>query len=211
MKKILFTAVAIATLMLSVSADNKRPKRISYPAVFWTEHSQRTFEEVHDDSAASTVISKLKNLTYDAHADRVFIIRKEGMTTRELFRNARYMDYDREALLNHSVAFTNFSLNGFDSQAESTLVSAFAVNATHYTLDDENEISVLADTLAGKPSEKLAIIDVKESLPTALINIISRDLQQAVRKASNSSYVMGIVGVRSQNNPADSSVYVSLI
>jgi hypothetical protein len=31
------------------------------------------------------------------------------MTTKELFRNARYFDYDRGMLMNHSVAFTNTS------------------------------------------------------------------------------------------------------
>ena len=130
------------------------------------------------------------------------------MTTRELFRNARYMDYDRESLLNHSVAFTNFSLNGFDSLAESELATAFSFNATHYTLDDENEIPVLADALSQKINEKVAIIDIKESLPTALINTVSKDIQEAVKKASNAPYIMGIVGMRSQN--ADSTAFVSL-
>lgn len=215
MKKILLAAVATASLILSVQADrpnenNKHQKKVSYPAVFWSEHSEKVFEEIHTDSSASTVISKVKGLADDSQATRLFIIRKQGMTTRELFRNARYMEYDRESLLNHSVAFTNFSLNGFDGQAESELATAFSFNATHYTLDDENEIPVLADALSQKINEKVAIIDIKESLPTALINTVSKDIQEAVKKASNTPYIMGIVGMRSQNAGANSTAFVSL-
>jgi hypothetical protein len=56
------------------------------------------------------------------------------------------------------------------------LSKVFGVNATQYTLDQEEEISVLAETLAKKSSDKLKIdiINVKESLPTALINKISQ-------------------------------------
>ena len=86
------------------------------------------------------------------------------------------MEYDRESLLNHSVAFTNFSLDGFDGQAEVELATSFSFNATHYTLDDENEIPVLAEALSQKIKEKVAIIDIKETLPTALINTVSKDI-----------------------------------
>ena len=120
------------------------------------------------------------------------------------------MEYDRESILNHSVAFTNFSLNGFDRLAESELATAFSFNATHYTLDDENEIPVLADALSQKINEKVAIIDIKETLPTALINSVSKDIQEAVKKASNTPYIMGIVGVSSQNAGGNSSLFVSL-
>ncbi len=54
MKKILFAAAA--TLMFSAviaANDNKRPKRVTYPAVFWTEHSERAFEETHSDTPTS--------------------------------------------------------------------------------------------------------------------------------------------------------------
>jgi hypothetical protein len=54
-------------------------------------------------------VDKVKALADESHASRLFIIKKEGLTTRELFRNARYMEYDRQNLLNHSVAFTNFT------------------------------------------------------------------------------------------------------
>jgi len=57
------------------------------------------------------------------------------MTTKELFRNARYLDYDRGMLMNHSVAFTNTSEFGFDSKAAQILSQVFGVNATQYTLD----------------------------------------------------------------------------
>ena len=126
------------------------------------------------------------------------------MTTKEIFRNARFFDYDRGMLLNHSVAFTNVSEFGFDSKADQILSQVFGVNATQYTLDQEDEISVLAETLAKKSADKLKIdiINVKESLPTALINKISQQIQDGVKASGVSNYVMGFVGKRGSNSSA---------
>ncbi len=193
MKKILFT-LAAASLMLigSVLANSEisgaknldiekhRNKKVSYPAVFWSQTGTQAFEETSTQVEHGDLLSKVKGLVYDSEgkviAPRVFIIRKEGMTTKDIFRNARYFDYDRGMLLNHSVAFTNVSEYGFDSKADQILSQFFSVNATQYTLDQEDEISVLAEALSKKSNDKLKIdiINVKESLPTALINKISQ-------------------------------------
>lgn len=110
MKRIIFAAAATLMFSAVIAANyNKRPKRVKYPAVFWTEHSEKAFEETHSDTPTSLIVDKVKALADESNASRLFIIKKEGLTTRELFRNARYMEYDRQNLLNHSVAFTNFT------------------------------------------------------------------------------------------------------
>lgn len=105
--------------------------------------------------------------------------------------------------MNHSIAFTNVSSDGFDETGDIEFDQMLGYNITGYTLDDENEISVLADALGSKRYEKISIIDVKESLPTATINNISEEIQRAIKASANEnetvSYVMGIVGRRSHN------------
>lgn len=55
----------------------------------------------------------------------LYIISKDGMTTREFFRIARTLDYDRDVMLNHSLAFSNVSTTGFDEHAETLVLEAF--------------------------------------------------------------------------------------
>lgn len=150
-------------------------------------------------------------LAENAKASRIIIIRKEGLTTRDLFRNARYLDFDRAQIMNHSVAFTNVSRDGFDMAGDLEFDNILGYNITQYTLDDENEIPVLAEALASKTFEKVSMIEVKESIPTASINSISKEIQLAIKASSNEtiSYVMGIVGRRSENSLNHTS-FVSL-
>ena len=205
MKKILF-AVATSLFMLgSVLAKEPygRQKAVTYPAVFWSELGTQEFQEIQTESTQSEVISKVKELSQNSHASRIIIIRKEGLTTRELFRNARYLDFDRALIMNHSIAFTNVSTDGFDQVADLELESTLGYNITQYVIDEENEIPVLAEALASKHQEKVSIIEVKESVPTALINTISKEVQLAIKAIATNetvSYVMGIVGTRSHNS-----------
>lgn len=230
MKKILFTIAASLMLIGSAiaqgngeisGAKNKdieahRNKKNSYPAVFWSQTGTQVFEETSSQVEHGDLFSKVKGLVYNSErqviAPRVFIIRKEGMTTKEIFRIAGHFEYDRGMLLNHSVAFTNVSEFGFDSKADQILSKAFGVNATQYTLDQEDEISVLAEALAKKSDDKLKIdiINVKESLPTALLNKISQQIQDGVKASGVSNYVMGFVGKHSSNNNNGSTPFVSL-
>jgi hypothetical protein len=77
--------------------------------------------------------------------DRVFVIRKEGMSTHDFFRVARYLDYDRSWMMNHSVAFTQVGDNGFDVSGEAALELALGgAKASQYNLDSETEVSLLA-------------------------------------------------------------------
>jgi hypothetical protein len=162
MKKILF-AIATSLFMLgSVLAKEPygRQKAVTYPAVFWSELGTQEFQEIQTESSQSEVISKVKELSQNSHASRIIIIRKEGLTTRELFRNARYLDFDRALIMNHSIAFTNVSTDGFDQVADLELESTLGYNITQYVIDEENEIPVLAEALPQSiwrrsPSSKL--------------------------------------------------------
>jgi hypothetical protein len=127
MKKILFTLAAASMMLIgsaladksdisgakNIDIEKLRNKKVAYPAIFWTQTGSHAFEETSTQVEHGDLISKVKGLVYDAEgkvlAPRVFIIRKEGMTTKEIFRNARHFEYDRGMLLNHSVAFTNVS------------------------------------------------------------------------------------------------------
>jgi hypothetical protein len=105
--------------------------------------------------------------------------------------------------MNHSIAFTNVSTDGFDQVADLELESTLGYNITQYVIDEENEIPVLAEALASKHLEKVSIIEVKESVPTAVINTISKEVQLAIKAIPTNetvSYVMGIVGTRSHNS-----------
>jgi hypothetical protein len=85
----------------------------------------------------------------ESDAQRVYLIRKEGMTTYDFFRVARYLDYDRSIMLNHSLAFSQVGENGFDSTGEAAIEESFGgKKPIQYTLEDEAEIPVLAQTLA---------------------------------------------------------------
>lgn len=118
------------------------------------------------------------------------------MSTHDFFRVARYLDYDRSWMMNHSVAFTQVGDNGFDVSGETALELALGgAKASQYNLDSETEVSVLAQTIAAQ-SYKLTFINVKSSVSNDKLNLISSSLQDAVKAAGVSNYVMGIVGVK---------------
>ena len=105
--------------------------------------------------------------------------------------------------MNHSIAFTNVSTDAFDKVGDLDLEINLGYFISQYVIDDENEIPVLAEALASKHQEKVSIIEVKESIPTAVINTISKQVQLAIREVPTNetiSYVMGIVGTRSHNS-----------
>jgi hypothetical protein len=67
------------------------------------------------------------------------------MSTHDFFRVARYLEYDRALMMNHSIAFSQVGENGFDAGAESALELALGgVKASQYNLDSEAEIPVLS-------------------------------------------------------------------
>ena len=130
------------------------------------------------------------------------------MTTRDLLKAARTLNFDREDLMNHSIAFANVSQGGFNEAAESTLEMALGVQSAEYKLEDLNELPVLAQKLAAKSDDKfkIYIVNVKESIPTVNLNEISKEIQETVKASGISNYIMGIVGVKSGTPIVESNV-----
>jgi len=150
MKKIVFACAAL--LGVAVSLGEKKAHE-QYPAVFWSASRLNGFTERKEQVEHATIASTVKNLVFgnaeESDAQRVYVIRKEGMTTYDFFRVARYLDYDRSVMLNHSLAFSQVGENGFDLVGESALEEAFGgVKPSQYTLEAEAEIPVLAQTIA---------------------------------------------------------------
>ena len=110
------------------------------------------------------------------------------MTTRDLFRAARSLEYDREQIFNHSIAFGNVAKNGFDE-------TALGVATTQFTLQNEAELSNVASKVAQPlDSTELQVIIVNVGENVKNINEISKQIQEAAKANGVSSYVMGIVG-----------------
>ena len=127
MKKIMF---AMAALLGAAFALGEKKHHNKYPAVFWSEAHQNEFSEKHDEATFSGVADAVKNLVGDSTAnttsvERVYVIRKEGMTTQDFFRAARYLEYDRSIMMNHSIAFSQVGKKGFDNEGEAALENAF--------------------------------------------------------------------------------------
>ena len=203
MKKIMFACAAL--LGVAVSLGEKKSDK-QYPAVFWSASRLKGFSERQEKVEHATIASSVKDLVFgnaeESDAQRVYVIRKEGMTTYDFFRIARYLDYDRSVMLNHSLAFSEVGENGFDLTGESALEEAFGgVKASQYTLEAEAEIPVLAQTLAEQTDKNLQIylINVKSTIGNDKINEISREIQEAAKANGVAQYVMGIVGVKSEN------------
>lgn len=144
----------------------------------------------------------------------MFIIRKDGMTTRDLLKAAKYLEYDRDTMFNHSIAFPYVETEGFDQETADLLAQTLGVKAEEYALDSKDEIPVLAEQLASDtdPKLKIAIINVKHSLHNQILNEISEEVQVAVKKVGAiSSYVMAIAGCKGTFLvPGDEPVIVSL-
>ncbi len=144
MKKIMF---AMAALLGATLALGEKKHHTKYPAVFWSEARLSGFSERQDKADFAGVAEAVKGLANGESnkAKRVYVIRKEGMTTHDFFRVARYLEYDRALMMNHSIAFSQVGENGFDQAAENALELALGgVKASQYNLDTEAEIPVLA-------------------------------------------------------------------
>ena len=202
MKKIMFACAALLGVAVTLGEKKSYQK---YPAVFWSSSRLNAFNERREQVHQSTIASTIKDMVFgnaeESDAQRVYVIRKEGMTTHDFFRVARYLDYDRSVMLNHSLAFSEVGENGFDLAGESALEEAFGgVKPSQYTLEAEAEIPVLAQTLAEQTDKNLKIflINVKSNIGNDKINEISREIQEAAKANGVAQYVMGIVGVKSE-------------
>lgn len=152
MKKIMIACVALLGSALALGEKKGEHK---YPAVFWSPTSSASFSETQAATEHATLASSLKSLV-SGDSQRVYLIRKEGMSTHDFFRIARYLEYDRAIMANHSVSFSHVGKNGFDAEAEMALEEALGgVKANQYNLDAEAEIPVLAQTFASQAENGL--------------------------------------------------------
>ena len=182
MKKIMFAAAALLGVAFGLGEKKSDEK---YPAVFWSQSRLNGFRESSEKVEHSSVAETLRGLVYGkpeevgTEAQRVYVIRKEGMTTYDFFRVARYLDYDRSVMLNNSIAFSEVGENGFDLKAEAVLEETFGgIKATQYTLDSDAEIAVLAQTISAETDKSLKIflINVKPTVGNDKINEISKEI-----------------------------------
>lgn len=151
-----------------------------------------------DEAVVSLVKSTLFQTETSLRASRLFVIRKEGLTTNDMLKAAQYLEYDRAHMFNHTVAFLDVT-GGFDQQGDVVMKTMLGVTPTEYVLQSKDEISVLASQLAVSSNAALevSIITVKSSLPNQLLNEISKEIQESVKKAGVcGSYVMAITGKR---------------
>ena len=116
MKKIMFAAAALMGVAFAYGEKKSDEK---YPAVFWSQSRLNGFRENSEKVEFSTVADTVKGLVFGkpeeaTEAQRVYVIRKEGMSTYDFFRVARYLDYDLSVMLNNSIAFSEVGENGFD-------------------------------------------------------------------------------------------------
>jgi len=104
MKKIMIACIA---LLGSAMALGEKKGEHKYPAVFWSPTSQVSFSETQGATEHSAIAGTVKGLVSgETPAQRVYLIRKEGMSTHDFFRIARYLEYDRSIMVNHSIAYS---------------------------------------------------------------------------------------------------------
>ena len=203
MKKILFTTAALVLSSVFAVDTNKNPTDVKYPFLMWSETTIQSFEEIGVKATHEEFIPKLKERTEGAQ--RLFIIKKDGMTTRDLLKNVRFFEYDRMMMFNHSNAFPDIE-GGFTAVTEQKIEEVLGAKPQSFTLESADELSILAEHLAELPLEdgslKVSVINVIESLPIQIINDVSREVQQSLKKKGEvTSYVMAFTGAPSNGNP----------
>lgn len=100
-------------------------------------------------------------------------------------------------MYNHSVAFLDVQ-NGFTSPDDGLLNKALNVqSATEYTVENKAEVAVLAEKIASDSSTEFSVtyINVRHHLSNEILNDISEQVQEAVKKAGHvQKHVMAITG-----------------
>lgn len=207
MKKIL-----LATLCAIAHANYTPNPQLGeqYPFVMWSKTAIPTFSENADQITAASLVEQVHSTVYNEDgslkATRLFIIRKDGLTTRDTLKAAQYFTYDREVMFAHSVALPWVETEGFSSDNDSLLSKSLGVQASEYQLDSADEIPVLAEQLAADTSATLRvdIINMKWSLGNNLINEVSMQVQEAVAKTGAvSSHIMALTGRKGSEEQVD--------
>ena len=181
MKKILFASLALVSTVFANLTPNV-DLDVQYPFVMWSKTAIPAFQEwdgqINATSLSGEIYSTVYNPDGSLKASRVFIIRKDGMTTRDTLKAAKYFEYDHDTMFSHSVAFPWVETEGFDSTNDAVVAKKLGVQATEYSLESADEISVLAEKLASDTSNSLSmsIINMKQTLSNELINEVSKQV-----------------------------------
>ena len=210
----------LATLgMLGAVCANLEPNKaleIQYPFMLWSSTCVPAFEEFDGQVSSQSLLQRVHGAIYDGagqlKASRLFLIRKDGLTTRDMLKSAQYLNYDRETMFHHSLAFAFVETEGFTSPNDVLLAQALGVTPSEYQINSAEEVPALASTLAADTDAsvlKVAIINVKQSLGNDILNTISEQVQVSVKAAGAvSSYAMAIAGRAGSSLPEEP--YVSL-
>lgn len=197
MKKVLFSAVA---MLGAVLAQEPIDASIQYPFLMWSESRIQGFEEIFTEASSQEIASRVHQTVFgpgeQLEASRVFLLRKDGLTTRDLIRSIQYLQYDHDAITNHSVAYVYVETLGFDNDDEGVLSKSLGVPPTEHSIESADQISALAQSLAADQSTSLKfhVINVKQSLPNEILNTISQEIQEQVKSAGDTSYLMAMAG-----------------
>jgi hypothetical protein len=203
MKKILLASLAAVSCVLANYTPNPQLD-IQYPFVMWSKTAIPEFSENANQITAAFLADQIHSTVYNQDgtlkATRLFILRKNGFTTRDALKSAKYFEYDREVMFHHSIAFPWVETEGCTSANDAIISQSLGVTAKEYQLDAATEIPVLAEQLASDTSAtlQLNIVNIKQSLGNELLNEVSMQIQEAVIKTGAvSSYIMAIAGRQS--------------
>ncbi len=187
----------------------------------WSESRIQGFEEIFTEASSQDIASKVRATVFgpaeQLEASRLFLLRKDGLTTRDLIRSIQYLQYDHEAITNHSVAYVYVETEGFDNNDEGVLAKALGVSPAEHTISSEDQIPALAQSLASDTDNahlKFVVINVKQELSNEILNTISQAIQDEVKAAGAvSSYLMAIAGRQGSALPGsqqEEDAFVSL-
>ena len=167
-----------------------------YPFMLWSSTCVPAFEEFDAQVSSQSLVERVHGALSDGKASRLFLIRKEGLTTRDVLRSARDLNFDRETMFQHALAFPYVDTQGLTDDA--LLAQALGVTPSQHHINSVEEVPALAAELAADTDAsvlKVAIINVKQSLGNEILNTISEQVQSSVKAAGAiSSYAMAIAG-----------------
>ena len=147
----------------------------------WSESRIQGFEEIFTEATSQDIATKVRSTIFGAgeqlEASRLFLLRKDGLTTRDLIRSVQYLQYDHDAITNHSVAYVYVETEGFDNSDEGVLAKSLVVRPQEHVISSADQIPALAAALAEDSDAsklKFVVVDVHQSLPNEILNSISQ-------------------------------------
>ena len=126
-------------------------------------------------------MTRLKTIIYrddgTMRVNRLFVIRKDGLTTEGLIRNIKNLQFDLTTLLSHSISFPNI-VNDFSAKFDPLVKQNLDATLEEYTIQAETELSTIISKVNSNSDATLqvTIINVKNHINDAFINDISSQL-----------------------------------